>query len=292
MQVYELPQSLFSRAAALFDEAWADGAFIRSPFEGTMAARIFVDDAARPTAALICRTFEYYVAGSVEATALRRFMRDAPEEVYGDFYGYVATNVPLARAIMDDYAGRLITVARRGYRWQGDPATLEHWRGAGSDGVIARLMDRALTERMDIELGQMAGAFWGGYEQFMAHGFGFCTMIGDEITGVAYAAAVGGGEANIDVMTAEPYRRRGHAARACVAFIDHCRANGLTATWDTDSNNQPSARLADALGFWEDHPFSQLSTPGYRPLDLSRGRWLAGKPDADGVVAWRSAEGG
>ena len=77
-----------------------------------------------------------------------------------------------------------------------------------------------------------------------------------------------------------------------MAFIDHCLAHGLTATWDTDSNNQPSARLADALGFWEDHPFSQLSTPGYRPLDLSRGRWRPGEPDADGVIAWQSAGDG
>ena len=67
MRVYELPRSLFARAASMFDEAWADGAFIRSAFEGTVAARIFVDDAARPTAALLCRTFEYYVAGMTGA---------------------------------------------------------------------------------------------------------------------------------------------------------------------------------------------------------------------------------
>lgn len=286
MQVYQLPPALFSRAAPLFDEGWMDNAFIGAVFEGKTEGRVFVDDATRPSAALLCRTFEYYVAGSPDATALRRFMVDAPDAVYGDFYGYVATNVPLARAIMADYAGRLITVARRGYRWAGDVGALDQWRGVGPDGAAARRLDRALAERMDRELGQMAGEFWGGYERFIEHGFGFCTMIGDEITGVAYAAAVGGGEANIDVMTAEAYRRQGHAARACVAFIDHCRTNGLLATWDTDSDNQPSARLAHALGFWEDHPFSQLSTPGYRPLDLSSGRWVAGEADAAGMVEW------
>lgn len=287
MQVYELPPSLFSRAAPLFAEAWMDRAFIGAAFEGKTPARVFVDDAARPGTALLCRTFEYYVAGSPGAGALRRFMADAPADVYGDFYGYVATNVPLARAIMGDHAGRLITVARRGYRWAGDAAALDRWRGAGADGAAIRPLDRALAERMDRELGQMAGAFWGGYDRFMAGGFGFCTMIGDQITAVAYAAAAGGGEANIDVMTAAPFRRRGHAARACVAFIAHCRANGLVATWDTDSDNQPSAALARALGFWEDHPFSQLSTPGYRPLNLSRGHWRPGDAAADGVVAWR-----
>ena len=291
MQVYELPQLLFSRAAPLFEEAWADGAYIWSAFAGTMAARLFVDDPDRPTAALLCRTYEYYVAGTPAALGLRRFMRDAPDQVYGDFYGYVATNVPLSRAIMADHGDRLIVVARRGYRWEGDPASLDRWRGAAPDGVLTRQLDRPLAERMDRELNQMAGAFWGGYDRFDAHGFGFCTMIGDEITGVCYASAVGGGEANIDVMTAQSYRRRGHAARACTAFIDQCRALGLVATWDCDSDNQPSARLASALGFREDHPFSQLSTPGYRPLDLSQGRWQPSAPNAEGVIVWQSTGG-
>lgn len=287
MHVYELPPPLFARAAPLFAEAWADRAFIGAVFAGTYPGRVFADDPARPTAALICRTFEYYAAGSPGAAALRVFMRDAPAEVYGDFYGYVATNVPLANAILDDHGGRLAVVARRGYRWGGDAAALDRWRGAGADGVAVRRLDRALAERVDRELGQMAGAFWGGYDAFVAHGFGFCTMLGEVIAAVAYAAAVGDGEANIDVMTAEPYRRRGHAARACTAFIDHCRAHGLIATWDTDADNQPSANLARALGFREDHPFAQLSTPGYRPHALSQGRWRAGEADGEGVVVWR-----
>ncbi len=292
MQVYELSQPLFSRVATLFAESWMDRAFIEGVFEDKAPGRIFVDDAEQPTAALMCRTFEYYVAGSPDAVALRRFMRDAPAAVYGDFYGYVATNVPLARAIMADYGERLRVIARRGYAWAGDVAALDRWRGPAEDGVTVRQLDRALAERMDQELGQMSGAFWSGYDRFLANGFGFCTMIGEEITGVAYAAAVGGGEANIDVMTAEPFRRRGHAARACTAFIDHCRANGLVATWDTDSDNQRSALLARALGFREDHPFAQLSTPGYRPLDLAEGRWQVAVADADGVIAWQSTEGG
>lgn len=290
MHVYELPHPLFSRAASLFEEAWADGAYIWSAFAGTMPARLFVDHPEHATAALLTRTYEYYVAGNPASAPLRRFMRDAPAEVYGDFYGYVATNVPMSRAILADYGDRLTVVARRCYRWEGDPAPLDQWRSPAPDGVTIRPLDRPLAERMDRELGQMAGAFWDGYDRFLAHGFGFCTMLGDAITGVAYASAVGGDEANIDVMTAAPYRRRGHAARACAAFIDHCLARNLVPTWDCDSNNQPSARLANALGFREDHPFSQLSTPGYRPLDLSQGRWSPSAPDTAGIITWRSIE--
>mgnify|MGYP002388187592 CR=1 FL=1 len=103
---------------------------------------------------------------------------------------------------------------------------------------------------------------------------------------MAYAAAVGGGEANIDIFTAADYRRRGLAARVCAAFIDHCRAHGLVPTWDTDSDNLPSAQLARSLGFREGLPFTQLSTPGYAKLDESRGRWEA-QDLGEGLTAWR-----
>src|SRR3712207_4148218 len=78
MRIYELPPPLFPRAAPLFAEAWMDGAFIGAVFEGKTPGRVFVDDAERPTAALMCRTYEYFVAGNPGATALRAFIRYAP----------------------------------------------------------------------------------------------------------------------------------------------------------------------------------------------------------------------
>ena len=70
--IYELPPMHFNRAAPLFAETWMDAAFIDSAFAGRVPARVFVDDATRPMAALLCRTFGYYVAGHVAATALRQ----------------------------------------------------------------------------------------------------------------------------------------------------------------------------------------------------------------------------
>ena len=291
--IYELPRSLFDRAAPLFAETWMDGAFIWSALREGQEARLFVDDPARPTAALLCRTFEYYVAGDAGAAELRRFIADAPAEVgvFGAMYGYLPTNVPLAQALLDDHAGRLIVVARRGFRWErtdAAEATLARWR-LPVDDVAIRPLDRALAKRVDRELHQMIDVFWGGYERFLAAGFGFAALADDGLASVAYAAAVGGGEANIDVITAAPFQRRGLAARVCAAFIDHCHQHGLVATWDTDSDNGPSAGLARSLGFREGLPFTQLSTPGYAKLVESHGRWVRGEMTAEGIATWRQA---
>lgn len=289
--IYELPRARFDRAQRLFAETWMDGAFIWGVFEGRLAGRVFVDDPGRPTAAMLAQAFEYYVAGDPGATALRRFIADAPAEaeVFDRMYGYVATTVPLAQALLDDHGGRLRVIARRGYRWEGDAAAeaaLARWRDV-PPGITIRPLDRTLAERVDREMGQSIAPFWGGYARFLSGGFGFCALDGEALAAVAYAAGVGGGEANIDVFTAESFRRQGLAARVCAAFVEHCHAHRLVATWDCDADNAASARLATALGFREGLPFSQLSTPGYGKLTESRGRWARERTTADGVTPFR-----
>ncbi|HEY8601358.1 MAG TPA: GNAT family N-acetyltransferase [Thermomicrobiales bacterium] len=291
--IYELPSALYARAVLLFAETWMDGAFIWSALREGQEARLFVDDPTQPTAALLCRTFEYYVAGDLGATTFRRFIADAPAEVgvFARMYGYLPTNVPLAQTLLDDHAGRLIVVARRGFRWvdEGGKSVLAR-RRSPNDGVAIHRLDRTLAERVDRELHQTINTFWGGYERFLTKDFGFAALAGDELVSVAYAAAVGGGEANIDVITAERFRRRGLAARVCTAFIDHCQGHGLVATWDCDSDNAASAALARSLGFREGIPFAQLSTPSYVKLTESHGRWTQGAAAADGIIPWQQIE--
>jgi RimJ/RimL family protein N-acetyltransferase len=293
--IYELPRELFARASPLFAEAWMDGAFIWGPFEGHLPGRLFVDDAARPTAALLYRPFEYYVAGDPGAAELRSFIADAPAEVmiFERLYGYVATNVPLAHTLLADHAGRLGVVARRCFRWAGDQAAqaaLAQWRTPVA-GFTSQQIDQTLAERFDRELGTMMGPFWSGRDNFLAHGFGFCALAGDELASIAYAAAVGGGEANIAVLTAPAFRRHGLAARVCTTFIDYCQGHDFVATWDCDSNNAASAALARSLGFREGIPFAQLSTPGYVKLTESHGRWARGEATAEGITPWRQVAG-
>lgn len=289
--IYELPRAYFDRAAPLFAETWMDGAFIWGAFEGHLAGRVFVDDPERPTVALLCRAFEYYVADDPGAAELRRFIADAPAEaeVFDKLYGYVATNVPLACALFADHGERLRVVARRGFRWADDAAAeaaLARWRDTPT-GIAIRPLDRTLAERFDRDLGTLIAPFWGGYDRFLAEGFGFCALAGDDLGSIAYAAAVGGGEANIAIVSAPHFRRQGLAARVCAAFIEHCRAHDLIATWDCDADNAPSAALARSLGFREGLPFSQLSTPGYAKLAESRGRWARERTTAAGVTPYR-----
>jgi len=295
--VCELPPALFGVAAPLFAPAWFDRAYIDAVLEGRDAGRVFVDDPDAPTAALLCRTFEYYVAGSVqsdESHALRRFIAEAPAEaeVFAALYGYCPLGDPWREVLLADHHGRLAAIGRHGFTFDAAAVdTAPGWRRTFPDNVVVARIDRPLARRIDQELGENLGLFWGGYDRFLANAFGFCALVDGAVASVAYAGAVSAREANIVVDTGKGFRRRGLAALACTTFIRHCLERDLLPTWDTDDDNEPSLLLARTLGFRETAPFVQLSPPRGTALPLSTGLWTAHHPaSAAAPIVWRRGD--
>jgi RimJ/RimL family protein N-acetyltransferase len=286
--VYELPWPQVSIAAPIFKDAWADEAYIDSFFEGKQEGRIFVDDAHNPTAALLARTFEYYVAGDTGASSLRQFIKEAPSEpgIFQHLYGYVPIGQEWERALLEDYAGTLHVIERRGFKYNSDRTPFD-WRQSLPEGASVVPIDRPLAERIDGEMRQFIASFWGGYDNYAQGGFGFCTLVNGEIASIAYAITVSSRQANIDVETAEPFRKRGLAAITCAAFIEHCLTLGLQPTWDTDAINAGSLALARKLGFTEYEPFSQLSPPWGQKIALSTGLWSREEAGPSPFIIWR-----
>jgi RimJ/RimL family protein N-acetyltransferase len=276
MLICELPSGSFGVAAPLFRSAWFDRALIDAVFEGRQPGRIFVDDLQQPRASLLCRTYDYYVAGDPGTVVLRRFMEEAPAEtgVFETLYGYVPVDEAWVRAMVEDSGGRLDVIPRRGFTLTGVPgaSTESRSRLLAGDAVVMPI-DRDLAERIDTELGEHIGFFWAGYENFAGGGFGYCATLGGRLASVAYTVAVSSRHANIVVATVEAFRRRGLATLVCAAFIEQCKARRVTLEWDSDASNAASVALARRLGCREGPPFSELSPPGRSKMALSRGFW-------------------
>ncbi len=276
MLIYELPPEFFSVAAPFFRSAWFDRALIDAVFEGKQPGRIFVDDVRHPRASLLCRTYDYYVAGDPGAVALRRFMVEAPAEagVFETLYGYVPVAEAWVHALVEDSGGRLEVIPRRGFTLTavtGDSP--EDWRRSLLAGAVVARIDRELAGRIDRELEERIGHFWGGYEEFVNGGFGYCTILEGRLASVAYTVAVSSRHASIVVATVDAFRRRGLAMLTCSAFIEHCQARRLILEWDADAPNAASVALAWRLGLHEGPPFSELGTPGRSKIAQSCGRW-------------------
>jgi RimJ/RimL family protein N-acetyltransferase len=287
LTIYELPVDRFYVTAPLFAEAWFDEPYMDAVLKGRHPGRIFVDDPAAPSVALMCRTYEYFVAGTVEP-ALRAFIKDAPAEpgVFQKLYGYAPVGDAWERAILDDYAGALIRIPRHNFRWPDAPfAPLMDWRAKLPQGARIVPIDRALAERIDRDLPETIGLLWEGYDNYVQHGYGFCLMMGDELGSMANSDGVSDSLVNMGVHTAHQFWRQGLGKLVCTAFIEHTLQAGRVPTWDTDGMNERSRALASSLGFVEGRMFSQLSTPDYKPIALSEGLWHS-QPATDGVTVW------
>lgn len=289
LRVYELPPRLFERAEGLFRHAWFDRAFIGASFRGDHAARVFANHPARPTAAMITNAFEYYVAGSPTSLALLTFITDAPAEadIFDNVYGYAPISTEWSLALLGSHEDRLTVVSRRAFELRFDART-ELPRGLKSSSdpsASVMTVDASLALRLHEELNEDVGHFWGGKEAFQNHSFGYCVLVRGAPVSLAHAIAIGSGEANLAVFTSPEYRGKGFAAAVTVACIEECLRRDLTPTWDCDSDNPASARLARKLGFRELPPFSQLSPSPGTQLQHSRGLWRK-TSCPDGIITW------
>jgi hypothetical protein len=286
--LFELPFDQFSRVQPLFADAPFDQPCYDSAFEGAQPARIFADDADMPNAALMCRSYEYYLAGSV-APALRQFAAEAPQEaeVFASFYGYVPLNDAWKAALLSDTAYEVI--GRMNFQWT--PGTpVPDWRAAlPADGRIVPI-DVALAQQLDRECYPVPFILydWGSYEAYARDGFGFALMLGDAVASTITAITVSSRHALINVATEPPFRRRGFAALVGACFVEAALERGLLPVWDTDDTNLGSAATARRIGFTEQTPFAELALPNRAKPTQMGGVWSS-ELRADGVTVWNRA---
>ena len=286
-QVYELPFELFSLVMPLFEGTWFDEMFIMPALKGQQPGRVVVDRLDSPSAAILFRPYDFYIAGSPDALDLRQFIQDAPAEVgtFQHFHGFVPIDPTWESVLLDDFSNQLMLLKRCNYRWHGAP--LIDWRSLLPGGVSIVPIDAALAQRLDRDWNEGIGFLWGGNDRFERDGFGFCLKVDNELASMVVTDGVGEGSVNIGVHTAERFQRRGFAKLVCSAFIEHTLAEGLLPVWDCEDRNTRSKALAERLGFVPARPFTELcvSEPPYGKFKLTERLWTSA-PAASDTTVW------
>lgn len=91
--------------------------------------------------------------------------------------------------------------------------------------------------------------FWGSTEEFSKRGLGYGVVESGKVVALCLSGLVDGSIHTVDIRTAEPFRRRGHAQSAASHFIAECVAKNSIVQWDCMATNEASWRLAEKLGF-------------------------------------------
>jgi GNAT superfamily N-acetyltransferase len=222
--------------------------------EGVNVGRVFVDRRDTPRAVLIWTPVGYYcLAGDpVQIPDLADFSRVlteifVPASRAGGETGFILlTSMEAWKDRLPTLLpGRTVTeIYRRPFTF--DPA----WFAAQGDwwahlpaGFRLLPLDAALAGKVGVP------PSWASVADFLARGLGFALLEGDEIASVCISVFACQTGVEIDVHTAENYRRRGLAVITTAALIEACVQRGQLPNWECFWENEPSTRLAGKLGF-------------------------------------------
>lgn len=222
--------------------------------QGINPGRVFVDQRDDPRAAMLWSTVGYFLlAGDPDATDELPAVRQVLSEVFvpasqaGGESSFILLTSPAGwqARLPELLPGReVFEIYRRPFAF--DPAKFAargDWRSQVPVGLRVQALDAGLAEQAGV-LGS-----WASVEDFLAHGLGFAVLDGDQIASLCFSVLASREKVEIDVHTHENYRRRGLAILAASALIEASLQRGMQPNWECFWDNEPSAALAQQLGF-------------------------------------------
>jgi len=176
------------------------------------------------------------------------FLRDKNNHsIYYDLYIASKKWLKVIRKLLE---GVVVKLERSLYSYNNLAEQVDDsWKLDIPNEFTLKRMDLDLYNKYVKEIDPSYKYVWGSANEFLSKGFGFCLLINSEFVSVCNTFYVGGGYAELDIMTKSEYRRQGLAVITCKAFIEHSIHNQLIPFWDADAGNEPSNKLAVKLGF-------------------------------------------
>ena len=270
--LYEIGKDEYFNVRSVFER------LPRTAVVGTLAGltpgRIYVDDPHNPQAAFIWNAYRFsYLAGDPshetflqglvdlldsELLPAARGSHDPSVALYPDSPAWIGVLEPRLRAYHPLRLFRsLHRFDRRSFEQHAvylEPLAPE---------LTLLPIDAGLCERFP-DLAFAYDLLWGGVQNFIAHGFGFCILADGELASACDSAFCAEGAAEMGVETKAAYRRQGLARQVTTAFIWESLRRGLEPVWECWWQNEASRLLATRLGFeWlEDYPLLFIDLSG------------------------------
>lgn len=231
---------------------------IQAVIEGNSPGRIFVDNQEHPSAAFMWNPFRYsYLAGEPSndsfTVSLRRLLAEEllPQAANSHdptlvLYPYPESWGERVDLIIGDYGP--IKLTRQTFVFNPVKSPYLGWQHRVLPGLQMRRVDERLLEQIS-PLAEAVQVLWRSPADFVAMGLGYCLLDGEQVVSTCFSAFAGGNQREIGIDTHPAYRRRGLATLTASALIDHCLQNDWIPGWECWTDNVPSVKLAEKLGF-------------------------------------------
>jgi RimJ/RimL family protein N-acetyltransferase len=246
----ELTSNEFTTLSPLLENVTHNRALVYSVLERNHPGRVFANRKMQTTAALIVTkvNFLFFLGSIRDATfnnclpglIIDRLARESGANEIAIFAFEEETRQMLERVFGDERVQRLV---RKQFTF--NPERF-HQRAKSSIPIPEGMELKPLTNQLAAKI-QIDTTIC----NFKRHEFGFYLAKGADVVSACYSIFTGGGEAEIDILTAEDYQGQGLGTITATAFIEESLKRGLRPNWACWPFREASCALARKLGFEE-----------------------------------------
>lgn len=260
--LHQLTVHEYGKASDLFAELAAYNLYITAVLRGDSPGRVYTDNREAPTAAFAVSIDGCYLVGDPYNDAFNEALRNELDKTLfaGDRVNPDDAQITVHLGsdeweetladLMEDWCWPPLVELHHHYLCH----TLPTERHPLPEGYTLARLDAALWEQQGEHLPPaIANSIRIGWQRaanFLAHGFGFCALHGEEIVCWCLADCVSADAAEIGIETAPAHRQRGLATAVTQATLAHCFAQGITQIgWHCHADNAASVQTAMRAGF-------------------------------------------
>ena len=259
--IYELKKSNFDNILPLLIEHDLDNHIsIKSILMGWSRGKIYVDDPAKPTTALIwaINCMYYFIGNPNNPKFNDHFMsffneKLRPENLRLGASVFICTFLQdqgWHESVLEYFKDKDIEKDyRQAFSFKKSHDQHQETKPDFNHVTLKAIQPDLLENKNDSLLSEDIKEFWYSLHDFINIGVGFCVLKDNQVLSSCYACYATDQGLEINIITYnEEDRQKGYAKMAAWAFIDYCLQNKLSFRWEAYENS-PSSVLAEKLGF-------------------------------------------
>ena len=256
----EIKQEKKEKLGTLF-EAYKWNYLVDAVLEDAVISRALADNKVDPQVAVLelSKIKLYNTGGDANHPAARSFLKGLR-----GFAALVPSSDGWATLIQDEFSGKIVSLPRYAFTSERlDTAHLLELSAKMPEGCRMVPLDLHLSRCLAGERSEFASDHLLNYESpedFVARGFGFCILDGEEIISVATTFVTCKAGIEIQINTREVHKRAGLATAVAARIMLHSLEWGLDPNWD--AANQNSVGLATKLGYTPQGTYTMYVIPG------------------------------
>ena len=267
--MYEIQSSIFHKVKELLDKVEFNTLFAQSVIKNHVSGQVFTDDISHPKTAYIRHPYGMsLLVGCHTNEKFNRWLLDyisgRSDRMHSDDWMQVAPfewNKVIEKGLIHNEINRYVEKCTR-VNFSFNCKRYEKLKEQ-LDYKNVKIEKMNHSQFMKFKGKVIPRLFWDRYEDIDRKGMAYTALENDDIASIAYSAYVHGNKLEIGIETAEKYRNKGYALKACSRLIDYCIINDMDPVWACKLENTSSYRLASRLGFDEKarYPYYGLMNP-------------------------------